>query len=485
MLNYLKNKKIAGLFFVLLLTEGLSFLGYLWPNFNKLVFIFICLLAIFLAAKNLRYALLLVLAELIIGSKGYLFFYEIQGAPISIRLALWLIVMSFWLTSIISQAIKNKRWPRLLPNFVYAKYFYALMVLVIWGTVVALFRSNNYSNIFFDLNNWFYLSLLFPLATNFQTPEDWKLTKKILGLAVTWLGLKTLFLLYFLSHNFGEANLLVYRWVRVSGVGEITQMASGFFRIFFQSHIYALMALLLVLPIWLEKFNQKISSRREWLMITFLISLVIVSLSRSFWVGLGAGLLTLLIWSIKNKINIKQISKLTGLLLASVALNLLIITIIIKFPLPTNGQNISAWDALNDRGQLNESAVASRWSLIPKLWQAIKVSPIVGLGFGKTVIYQSSDPRILEQSATGLYETYAFEWGWLDIWLKMGLLGVLTYLWLIIKLIRDSLNLKQIGLALCLIALATVHFFTPYLNHPLGLGIVMLTAIWLNRKFQD
>lgn len=503
------NKKSWIILGALLLAEALSFIGYLSPNFNKIGFVIICLATIFLAVKNLRYGLLLVLVELVIGSKGYLFFYEINGAPISIRIAMWLIVMSVWLASIIrtiyvipakagiSTTDNNKqdsclrrnderrggwRWPNLLPNFAYAKYFYALALFITWGVVMALFRGNDYSNIFFDLNNWFYLSLLFPIVANFKTKEDWTSLKQILGLAVTWLCFKTLFLLYFFSHNLFGANLPVYRWLGSSGVGEVTQMASGFFRIFFQSHIYALMALFLLLPIWVEKFNHKIKSRREWFAITGLISIIIIALSRSFWVGLFAGLVALLVWLIKTKVGVKQIFKLIGLLLTSAVLSLVIITVIIKFPLPTIGQNISAWDVLNERGQLNESAVSSRWSLIPKLWQAIKVSPIVGQGFGKTVTYQSSDPRILEQSVDGTYETYAFEWGWLDMWLKMGILGVLTYLLLLIKLTRTSIEKKQIGPALCLITLATVNFFTPYLNHPLGLGIVMLTAVWLNNK---
>jgi len=121
---------------------------------------------------------------------------------------------------------------------------------------------------------------------------------------------------------------------------------------------------------------------------------------------------------------------------------------------------------------------------LPKLWQEISQAPILGKGFGTTVVYQSSDPRFLEQSADGLYETYAFEWAWLDLWLKLGILGVLIYLWFLIKLIRDALSLKQIGVVLCLVALAMVNVFTPYLNHPLGLGALMLIATWLSGQKQ-
>jgi O-antigen ligase len=206
---------------------------------------------------------------------------------------------------------------------------------------------------------------------------------------------------------------------------------------------------------------------------------VLIGQSRSFWVGLIAALIVLIIYLLKDKLAWRVWLKFIGLAVMSVTAGLLIMTALVKLP------GLGAWNALSQRTNLDESAVASRWNLIPKLWQAIKVSPIVGQGFGKTITYQSSDPRVLEQSADGTYETYAFEWGWLDLWLKMGILGILTYLLLLIKLIRTSLTQKQIGLALCLIALATVHFFTPYLNHPLGLGVIMLSAVFLNNTKRE
>jgi hypothetical protein len=473
-------KKQTTLFFLLiLLAEALSFSGYLWPSFNKIGFVVICLVAIWLAVKNLRYALLLLLAELIIGSKGYLFFYDINGTAVSIRIALWLIVMGFWLTGIINTAIKkikNKRWPNLLPDFAYAKYFYVLMLAVAWGLVMALFRGNDFSNIFFDINNWLYLTLLFPMVANFSTKDDWQKLLQVGTASVAWLVVETAGLLFFFSHAGEWGDSAVYRWLRTSGVGEVTSMGSGFVRVFFQSHIYVLIAVCLLLPIIIERLKNKQPLWLKWWLATAGLTIILIGQSRSFWVGLIAALIVLIIYLLKDKLAWQAWLKFIGLAVMSVTAGLLIMTALVKLP------GLGAWNALSQRTNLDESAVASRWNLIPKLWQAIKVSPIVGQGFGKTIVYQSSDPRVLEQSADGTYETYAFEWGWLDIWLKMGLLGVLTYLLLLFKLIRTSLTHQQIGLALGLVALATVHFFTPYLNHPLGLGVVMLSAVWLSRQ---
>ena len=144
--------------------------------------------------------------------------------------------------------------------------------------------------------------------------------------------------------------------------------------------------------------------------------------------------------------------------------------------------------ALFDRANITtEAAAYSRWNLLPVITKQIMISPIIGQGFGATVTYQSADPRVLAKDPSGTYETYAFEWGWLDLWLKLGLWGMLIYLAWLLAVIRDLLKTKKIEatwLALSLVALMVVHFFTPYLNHPLGL-IIMIISVQAVRIWQE
>ncbi len=103
----------------------------------------------------------------------------------------------------------------------------------------------------------------------------------------------------------------------------------------------------------------------------------------------------------------------------------------------------------------------------------------MGSGFGATVTYQSSDPRLVAASANGLYTTYAFEWGWLDVWLKLGIFGLLAYLALFAKIIFNGLKIGgylSLSLATGLAVLIAVNIFSPYLNHPLGIGYLILAA---------
>jgi len=118
---------------------------------------------------------------------------------------------------------------------------------------------------------------------------------------------------------------------------------------------------------------------------------------------------------------------------------------------------------------------------LPVMWHEIKKAPLLGFGYGKTITYKSSDPRVLQNNPDGQYSTYAFEWGYLSLWLKFGILGLLTYLTLFLTAIyrgllkwRQGNNLAGV-LSLGLLVLLVVNFFTPYLDHPLGIGYLLLT----------
>ncbi len=69
----------------------------------------------------------------------------------------------------------------------------------------------------------------------------------------------------------------------------------------------------------------------------------------------------------------------------------------------------------------------------------------------------------------------------MDIWLKMGVFGLLAYFYLFYKILKLGWNNNQnkiiLGGILGMVSLFVVHFFTPYLNHPLGIGYVLLISV--------
>jgi O-antigen ligase len=130
------------------------------------------------------------------------------------------------------------------------------------------------------------------------------------------------------------------------------------------------------------------------------------------------------------------------------------------------------------RADLSEDAAQSRWQLLPKLWEKIQERPWRGHGFGATVMYTTKDPRIVQKTG-GSFTTYIFEWGWLDSWIKFGVLGIPVLLgwllwlgWRASRIFGDQSQI-QWGIYLSLLVFVVVHAFTPYLNHPLGIGFLL------------
>ena len=129
----------------------------------------------------------------------------------------------------------------------------------------------------------------------------------------------------------------------------------------------------------------------------------------------------------------------------------------------------------------SESAGISRLNQLQPLLYNISQQALFGYGFGKELTYQSSDPRILKTHPDGIYTTYAFEWGYLDIALKLGVIGLLVYLALIgmlfyLGILNLKSNILNLGLLTGLLALCVTNIFSPYLNHPLGIGYIMLIS---------
>lgn len=490
-----EKKKILVIFALLFFFEFFSFLSYYFPKINLLFFLIIVLVFFFLALYKLELALYVLLAELFVNSMGYLFFLELGSLKISLRIALWLIVMSVFLAKFILEYIKEKKVflqkYLFLPNIKVLAYLFLFIFLgLIYGLI-----NNGFSDAFFDFNAWLYFSLIFPLwqvifvdkkadANNF-----WQKVILIFVGAVLFLVFKSLLFLFLFSHSLPGLIFDLYYWTRSYALGEITNMGSGFHRIFLQAQIFILLAFLFS-SVYLIFIKNKKRLGGLILFLSLLASGLILSFSRSFWMG-GIIAIIVAVAFLIRKFNIKTALRYLSLLSLSLVIGFLFVLVVVKFPWPQSRADFSL-DSLSNRAKIisSESAISSRWALLDVMQGDIKNNFVLGRGFGARLEYKSNDSRVLERTTDGIHSTYAFEWGWIDIWLKLGLFGVLVYLLLIFNILkycwvnfRDNDKIYLVGLGLAIISLAVVNFFTPYLNHPLGIGFLILSNLFLYQKF--
>lgn len=447
---------VAGATLVCLAVYAASFLGFLFTPLNYALFLCLLILALFLSINKPEAALLMAFFELMLSSKGYLFSLEFFGTEVSLRMGMFLIIISVWL----GRWIFGKR-----EGFSVLKYI-PLMLLVVLGIARGLGRGNNFDNVFYDANGFFFLGYLGPAAEMVKSERINKIILSLAsGLAALWSV--TMFLTIGFSTGFFNLESSIYKWVRATGLGEITVVNETFARVFFQSHIFALAGFFL--------FSSMVIGIKEKTKNIFYLAFSVLSagvlitdLSRSYWMGAAAGLMALCWIYAKNKTVTKQ--KLLLPFLAIIAALVISAVLLPALPSVISGRG----------GSLSDPAASSRRAMLRPLWEGIKKTPIVGSGFGTVLTYQTQDPRALERNPKGVITTFAFEWGWLDMWLKMGLLGILAYLWLIFcvlkRLYKASEENKPLayGLFAAMVALAITHTFSPYLNHPLGIGLLLL-----------
>ena len=150
-----------------------SFIGFLTPIFREVMFFVVLAAVLILSLYKLEYGLYAVIIELVLGSKGYLFYFDFDGFNISLRIGIFLIVLGVFFAKLILRRV----------DLVWKKEFFwltALFVLIIVGYVQGLFRNYGFQNTFLDANGYFYLLYLFPFLSVFKDKEKLQKIKDVI-----------------------------------------------------------------------------------------------------------------------------------------------------------------------------------------------------------------------------------------------------------------------------------------------------------------
>lgn len=451
---------------VLLIVEILSWLAWNFANLHLLVLIILLLVTLFLCFKKPIYSLYIPLAEIFWGSLGHSFDYQILNT----RLLIFLTVLLIFFIKNIKKISKIK----ILKDKALLAIYLFLLLAVFITIAIGYYSSYDIKNIFLDANAYAYL-LYLPIWYEVYDRKYLKEIFDILKAAVLVVALKTLVLLNIFSQDYSFLNITsIYKWVRDTRTGEITPFKNSFFRIFMQSQFYLILA-------WFWFFMWQLKdykNRHNFLLLSLISAALLVSLSRSFWLGAASALVFMLINIFvyqKKRISFHIFLTLGALAIAAV----LLVQIFYNLPVYKNINIFTQRTA-----DTSEAAISARSQLWGPMWQAISEKPIFGHGFGKEITYQSSDPTIKNNNnPEGWYTTYAFEWGWMDQLVKGGILLVIAFtFWLILGYYRIYIKLGadpilSLTFSATLTSLLIIHIFTPYINHPIGLAFLILLSI--------
>ena len=470
-------------FLLCMAAECLSFLGWLVPGVRVAALVVLVALAAAMAMTDLRWLYALLLVEMIVGTHGRLFSADVLGFPLSLRMALFATLVLGW-------TVHAMRGCSRIMHFRHAHVTAPLLLLLaalVLAATRGLAEGSSLRTVFDDANGYAFLALI-PIGLDLFAGREafaW-LTRPLVG-AVAWLSAKSLLLLYLFTHDFGPILKDVFDWQRTLRLGEITHLAGGAVRVFAASDVF------LVPAVFLGALLAWSYGRRKILLWTALAAAAfLLSLSRSFWLGaaVAAGCM-LPVFVRKEIVPLRRMGGFLGTVLVTLALSGGALAILALFPLPSRVTDAGAWSAYGGRlTDASDAAVSSRWNQLAPLKKGIAASPVIGSGFGATITYRSDDPRVIGLHPGGVVTTGAIEWQYLEIWLKLGLLGVIAVVWLwwriglffwrTIGTARGTDRLLAAGLMLSFLAFIVANIFTPYVNHPLGWGFLALVVVGLH-----
>lgn len=466
------------LFWILIIVESISFWSYIKPEFTIYSFILLVGICLFASFRKLTWGIYILLAEVFLSSHGRMLSLDISGFSISLRYGLFaavLIASIYWL-------FRKDNFKYVLDRLYKHKSLIFLVIFIILATIQGIF-VNGLNNSFYDFNSYLFL-LLIPAFLMIKDSDFILNITRIIFIVANWLFIKTFIYLYVFSHHTDWLDLsLLYKFFRDTRVGEITYVTQNFYRIFMPAQVFAAITFILVVLVLILYKQGKLGIKDQWFayLTLFTSSLtVMASFSRSNWLGLALALIFLFTYLL-SKYKIPKLK-----LGAAIIMLTAVLFINIGFMYTWTG----SWQQriVSSRiDSLDEAAFSSRTAQLKPLLYEIGKSPVWGYGFGKTVTYQSDDPRIKnEDNPKGIYTTQAFEWGYLDIWLKMGLLGLLSYLGVILSLLLKNLKYSHFegkiqvlkaGFGIGLLLICIISIFSPYMNHPLGFSVLLINLV--------
>lgn len=436
-----------------------SAVGHAAPQVAELLVTLAAAAGLALGWKAPRWAAAAIALELAVGSFGRTAAVDLGGLSLSLREALVGGATFAWLAR---QLLLRRR-----VDWFPSPFSWPLRLLWIAVAVGVVFGPGSLASSFHDYNGYMLL-LTTPLIFAAVRAGDWATYGRILAGGTA--ALLTLTLANLLAFGWLPREQLdgLYTWIRDVRLGEITPVAGTYYRVFMQSQIYAPVLALAGAAAYLWRSSPW--SRRAGLASAAAGTLLTVaSLSRSLWLGglFGAAIVAWLL--LRTGHGVRRVLAYVAVGAAAVAVCFYGLQLATgNFPL-----------SLQQRLDSNEPAAAARAAQAGPLWSAIKAKPLWGSGFGTAVTYRAVDPRRAAEVAE--VSTDALELGWLDTWLDIGLVGVAALLWWLRRLWRSGRRLagqSAVGVAtvLAVAVLAVVHITTPYLNHPLGLGLLLFLS---------
>jgi len=412
--------------------------------------------------KNQEWGWYILITELLLGGAGH--FFEFLG--LSIRTILLLIFVSLWIIETISNSKQELfNFPKKLSYFLIV-----FSVFVAIASIIGLANQHGIKPVIQDLIPYSFFVLIFPAyhILHKQCGQEY-----LIRLMIAFVISSSIFaLITFILFSSGTEYLQspFYKWFRDVAMGKITDMGSGFFRIVTPEHLLATPIVLIISSLLMKSEKHH---KMWWFLLFPALLILVLNFSRIYFLSLIAGMIVL-----KYKHSFKRWISISALVLSLLAIIFAGTNII-----ASRGSSLG-FELL--KGRLNsisnpttEASSFTRMTLLEPIFEMITEHPLIGSGLGSKVTFTDPVKNIIVQTSN-------FDWGYLELWVELGLFGAIAFISLIfyviynlIKKIRCVSNYYDfyVGILAGLISLLIMNITSPILFHTLGVFYLVFVIV--------
>jgi len=466
--------KVRFLVYIYFVFQFLSLLGRSYPGLQEIVFSIIIFLAVISSLRKIEYGFLFLLFEFLAGHEGHCFSFN----GVSLRLSLFLSIMFVWFLKKFFIPRFSLKKLRNLITFRKSPLSFAILsflFVVIFSFCRGWFANSNFLALR-DFLNYSYFFLIFPLSEIIEKRFFREKSKQICQAGIIGISFLTIIILALFATGLVSVHGQFYWWWRQTVFGKATSAGNNFFRIVSSVHLLILPFFLILLSFIAHRSTRK----KSVIFLAILASLtLLINFSRAYFLGLFAGLIFLAQGLKFKKWIIFFLLVIIFLVAEFGILNLLINQNPNMIYLRERMKSITSPDS--------ELSASVRLNILPRLLEKIKEKPIFGYGLGSTISYLN--PLSQKEDIT-----FHIDWGYLEIWLELGLLGLILYLFILsivfyqgrqlFKKAQGNIGRQRllIGLGAGLLSLVIATITGPYLFHALGIFYLISVIVIFNQR---
>jgi len=410
--------------------------------------------------QNIDYAWMVLLGEFFLGGAGH--FLELFG--LSLRSMLTFTFIGLWLVQHL--ALQSHRHKLHIKHTIFY-LFIPFAIFVTIGIFLGLHHGHGFTHVLRDAVPYSFFVLILPLAHHLKSKHSREYLTRLILVFLLGSALFSIITFFLYSSGIGALQDTFYHWYRDVAMGKITDMGLGFFRIVAPEHLLVVPGVLLIASLLMRDEKH----HKWWRMFLLLgIIILVLNLSRTYLLALGIGLLVL---------KYKHTS-LRWLTVSTTIGTLTMVTFFGTSLLVSGGQTLGLSMLSNRFGSIThpttEVSTYTRIQLLPPITSMIQQHPVFGHGLGASLSF-------FDQTKLSHVETTQFDWGYLELFVELGILGGLSYL-IILLIGVFELNTKirtahdyqdfYVGLLAGLISLIIMHVTAPVLSHVLGVFLLVL-----------